>query len=131
MEIVLSIHGNGFAGATRDREEKEFTQATTTNPDQTKRQRLVDVHEPAPVSMSTEMIKSLVQLLQETNNKNETLKEELRDLKRRYQKVEQELIGLKFALLCETFCKEAGEICKECSDKLSKVENEVKLWKKY
>ena len=78
------------------------------------------VHEPAPVSMSAETIKSLVQLLQESNKENDTLKEELKDLKRRYQKVEQELIGLKFSLLCETCCKEAGEVCKDCTDRPSK-----------
>ena len=87
----------------------------------------MDVHGPSTVSMSTETLKSLVQLLQESNLKNDALKEELRDLKRRYQKVEEELIGLKFSLLCETCCKEAGEICKACSDKLS----QAKLWKKY
>ena len=82
--------------------------------------------------MSTETLKSLVQLLQESNLKNDALKEELRDLKRRYQKLEEELIGLKFSLLCETCCKEAGEIWRECSAELARAENEAaQLWKKY
>ena len=80
----------------------------------------MDVHEPAPVSMSAETIKSLVQLLQESNKENDTLNEELNALKRRYQKLEQELIGLKFSLLCESCCKEAGEVCQDCTDRLSK-----------
>ena len=87
----------------------------------------MDVHEPSPVSMSAETLKSLVQLLQESNLKNDALKEELRELKRRYQNLEEELIGLKFSLLCETCCKEAGEICQACSDKLARVQP----WKKY
>ena len=69
------------------------------------------------LSMSTETLKSLVGLLQESNVKYDALEEEHRLLKRRYKTLEEGLIRLKFSLLCENCCKKSGEICGACSER--------------
>ena len=95
----------------------------------------MDINEPSALSMSAETLKSLVGLLQEANAKYNALEEQHKDLLRRYNRVEQELIHLKFSILCEDCCKRGeGEVCRQCGDKLNKVLDLVqildKLWKK-
>ena len=84
----------------------------------------MDVDEPSALSMFAETFKSLVGLLQESNEKYDVLAEKHRDLQRRYKRLEEELIHLKFSLLCEDCCMREGEICKQCSTKFDKI------WKK-
>ena len=94
----------------------------------------MDIDEPSTLSMSAQTLKSIVGLLQEANAKY-ALEEQHKELQIRYNRVEQELIHLKFSILCEDCCKRGeGEVCRQCSIKLDKVLDLLqildKLWKK-
>ena len=100
---------------------KKFHQASKTGVDETKRTWIVDIDEPSTLSMSARTLKSLVGLIQEANAKLNTLEEQHKDLQIRYNRVEQELIHLKFSVLCEDCCKKGeGEVCRQCSIKFEK-----------
>ena len=99
----------------------------------------MDIDEPSTLSMSAQTLKSIVGLLQEANAKYNALEEQHKELQIRYNRVEQELIHLKFSILCEDCCKRVigeggGEVCRQCSIKLDKVLDLLqildKLWKK-
>ena len=95
----------------------------------------MDINEPSTLSMSAQTLKSIVGLLQEANAKYNDLEERYKDLLTRYNRVEQELIHLKFSILCEDCCKKGGgEVCRQCNIKLDKVLDLLqildKLWKK-
>lgn len=66
-------------------------------------------------------LKVIIGLLQESNRKNDALEEELKDLKRRHQQLEQDLHRLRLFLLCDNCNKQReGEVCRSCTARLAK-----------
>ena len=84
--------------------------------------------------MTAETLKSLVGLIQEANAKYNASEEQHKDLQIRYNRIEQELIHLKFSILCKRCYQREGEICRQCATKFEKVLDLFQildnLWKK-